>query len=300
MKKLMLIVNPASGKGLAKKVLGNIVEVFRRKDYYSCVFLTSDRGQAYEFAHRYGADYDLLVCVGGDGTFSDVINGIIQVEKERRPVIGYIPTGTANDIASTFKLSKTPEVAAETAVSGEPIPMDIGKMDDGTFSYIAAFGAFTDVSYSTPQNTKNILGHLAYIIEGISRISSIKAHHIVVAHAGGVIEDNFIFGCVMNTLSVGGLLKLDPDIVGLSDGYFEILLIKEPKNVLDYKSILAAMTSHNFDNKNIVFLHSKNVRFTFDEPVAWTRDGENGGEHSDISFENLNCAIQIMVPNGGN
>ena len=117
MKKLMLIVNPASGKGLAKKVLGNIVEVFRRKDYYSCVFLTSDRGQAYEFAHRYGADYDLLVCVGGNGTFSDVINGIIQVEKERRPVIGYIPTGTANDIASTFKLSKTPEVAAETALS---------------------------------------------------------------------------------------------------------------------------------------------------------------------------------------
>lgn len=300
MKKLMLIVNPSSGKGLAKKVLGNIIEVFRKNDYYSCVFLTTARGQAYEFARSYGADYELVVCVGGDGTFSDVIGGITQIEKERRPVIGYIPTGTANDIASTFKLSKTPEVAAAVAVSGTPVPMDIGKMDDGTFSYIAAFGAFTDVSYSTPQNTKNILGHLAYIIEGISRISSIKPHHIVIEHDEGVIEDNFIFGCVMNTLSVGGLLKLDPDIVGLSDGYFEILLIKEPKSVLDYNSIITSMTSKNYDNDNIVFLQSKKVRFTFDKPVAWTRDGENGGEHTDISFENMNCAIQIMVDNGGN
>lgn len=299
MKTLMLIVNPASGKGQAKKILGSVLSIFRNKGYASTVYLTTERGQATGFAREYGGKYELLVCVGGDGTLSEVIEGLMQIERSSRPAVGYIPMGTANDIATSLSLPKIPESAAEVAVTGQVIDLDIGRIGDHIFSYIAAFGAFTDVPYTTPQNNKNILGHLAYLIEGVGKIATIKPHWVMVEHDDGVIEDEFLFGCVMNTMSVGGIVKLGPEIVGLSDGYFEILLVKKPKNVLDYNGIIASVTSQKFDNENIILLHTKNARFRFDYPVSWTRDGEDGGALSDIVVENLHCAIKMVVPEGG-
>ena len=299
MKTLMLIANPTSGKGHAKKILGSLIYIFRENGYLTNVYLTTAKGEAAEFAYEYSGDYDLLVCVGGDGTLSEVISGLMRLDKDRRPAVGYIPMGTANDIASSLGISKDPETAARDAVTGSPMIIDIGKAGDSMFSYIAAFGAFSEVSYTTPQNTKNILGHLAYIIEGISHLPSIRTHHTVVEYDEGTIDGDFIFGCVMNTLSVGGIVHFDPETVGLSDGYFEILLVKTPKNVLEYKDIIGSITSQKFDNENIVFMHSKKARFTFDEPVAWTRDGEDGGAHTDISLEDINCAVRIIVPDGG-
>ena len=299
MKNLMLIVNPKAGKGQAKGSVGTIVSVFRDHGYFSHVFMTRKPGEAQEFAQTYGKNYELLVCVGGDGTLSDVIAGVSSLKDGEKPVIGYIPMGTANDVASSLSLSKTPMQAAEVIMTGKTIYLDVGRMNGNSFSYIAAFGAFADVSYTTPQNTKNVLGHLAYLIEGAARLPEIKPHHAVVEHDGGTIEGDFLFGCVMNTLSVGGIIKFDPSTVELSDGYFEIILIRQPANFFEYGDIISAVTTKKFNNKNVTMLHTKTAKFTFNEPVSWTRDGENGGAHTVLDVSNLQCAVQIVVPKDG-
>ena len=298
MEQLMLIVTPKAGKGQGTKALGSIISVFSRYGYITCVYMTTAGGDAARFAQKYGSEYDRLVCIGGDGTLSEVLEGLMRLEKDERPTIGYIPMGTANDVAASLALSKKPTDAAETVVTGIETDLDVGKMNGRAFSYIVAFGAFTEVPYTTPQDTKNVLGHLAYIIEGIGRIGDIKTHHATVTYDDGVIEGDFIFGCIMNTLSVGGIVKFDPSDVGLSDGYFEIILVNELKNVGDLSAIVAAVTSGNFNNESITFLHTKRARFEFSEPVSWTRDGEDGGTHIDVTVENNNCAVKILVSGG--
>ena len=299
MKNLMLIVNPASGKGQAKKILGDVLTIFRSRGYASTVYMTTGRGQATSYARRFGSKFELVVCIGGDGTLSEVTEGLMKLDRSVRPALGYIPMGTANDVATSLGIPKTPKEAAQVAVSGNYKAVDLGRFGDHIFSYIAAFGAFTDVPYTTPQNNKNILGHLAYLIEGAARIPTIKPHFAELIYDGGMIEDEFLFGCVMNTMSVGGIVKFGPELVGLSDGFFEVILVKEPKNVLDYPAIIGSVTSQKFDNENIIFLHTRNAKFTFDYPVAWTRDGENGGEVKSVFIENLHLAIRIALPEGG-
>jgi len=292
----MLIVNPRAGKGQGANVLGGVISTFRAQGYITCVYMTAAAGEATLFAEKYGAEYDRLVCIGGDGTLSEVLEGITRLKTEDRPLIGYIPMGTANDVASSLGLSKKPLEAAEVSVTGVPAYLDVGEMNGIAFSYIIAFGAFADVPYTTPQDNKNVLGHLAYIIEGIGKIAEIKARHAKVEYDGGVIEDDFIFGCIMNTMSVGGIVKFDPADVALADGLFEVLLIKDLKNVTDLGAIVTAVASGNFNMDNITFIHTKKARFEFTEPVSWTRDGEDGGEHTEVTVENLHRAVQIIVP----
>jgi len=298
MKKLMLIVNPRAGRGKGEQVKDEIVEVFRENGWESAEYMTERRGHATEYAYEHGSKYDLLVCVGGDGTLSEVTEGLMKLPKEARPIVGYIPLGTANDVASSLGLSKTPSQAAEMIMNGVPMELDIGKIDDSYFTYIIAFGAFTDVPFTTPQKTKNALGHLAYLLEGASRIPNIGTNHVKVTYDDGELEDDFLFGCIMNTLSVGGVVRFDPNDVSLSDGNFEVIMVKKPSHVTLYFKIITSILSGKFDDEHIVFLHTKKVHFLIDKPVSWTRDGEDGGLHDDVTAENVNKAIKIIVPRG--
>jgi YegS/Rv2252/BmrU family lipid kinase len=293
--RIMLIVNPMAGKGQARSCLMDVIQVFSEAGYATTVYSTTYPGQAIEFAEEFGGDYPILACIGGDGTLSEVISGIMLIPEAFRPKIGYIPLGTANDVATSMKLDRHPKQAALDIVTGRPVPLDVGSFGDKYFAYIAAFGAFTQVSYATPQETKRALGHLAYILEGMVSLPKITPYHAVIEHDGGVIEGDFIFGGACNSTSVAGLVKLNPDMVGLDDGLFEVLLVRNPQNIAELGFVVNNILSRNYTNENVIFLHSKRVKFTFDEDVAWTRDGENGGLWRSVTAVNNHKAVQMIV-----
>lgn len=295
-KQLMLIVNPVAGRSLAKDGVGSILETLYMADYLPTVYFTEAAGQAKTLVSENAEKYDRVVCLGGDGTFSDVIGGMMQLPTEKRIPIGYIPMGTTNDMASTLGLPKHAQKAAQIAAGDKIIDYDVGSFVNGPyFSYVAAFGAFTDVSYETSQESKNILGHLAYIFEGMSRLPKLTDYPTHVEYDGGEINEDLCFGSVSNTRSVAGVVKLDESLVELSDGMFEIILVKNPKNVQDLNGIANGILARNYNNDYVTVLQSSRVRFTFNEPVKWTRDGEAGGAFTDVTLENKPAAIKIII-----
>ena len=298
MRNLMLIVNPYSGRRLSKAALGTVVSQLSSSGWVVTVYF-SGQYSIQELAQKFAKHYEICVCAGGDGTLSGVISGLLRAGYSIP--VGYIPAGTANDIATTLALSKDPAVAAQTIMEGRPIPIDIGSFvgtgTDGsrTFVYIAAFGAFTEVSYSTPHSTKRALGHFAYILGGIADMTSITARRAVVEFDNGVIEGDFIFGGVMNSTSVAGLVRLDPDYVDLADGLFEVILVKQPLSLADFLDIMTSIANRSYKGDKVQMIQSKSVKFTFDDGVAWTIDGEDGGAHRQVEISNLHAAIEIIV-----
>lgn len=288
----MLIVNPLSGRGLSKSALGDIVSMLVAGGYAVTVF-TTGLGTAEYLAANYSAGYDLVVCVGGDGTLSGVAAGLMQTENP--PPFGYIPTGTANDMASTLALSRDPKTAVATILNGHPVSLDIGCFNDRYFTYIAAFGAFTGVSYKTQQSAKRALGHLAYVIDGLASVPAIKAQHTVIEYDDGVIDGNFIFGGVTNSTTIAGFVRLDRQDVDLGDGLFEVILVRNPVNALDLGDIIRNILNQTYQSDNVLLLHTKRIVFRFDEDVNWTKDGEDGGSHRTLEIDNCRHALKIII-----
>lgn len=290
-KKLMLLVNPSSGRGVSKSKIGEMVTRFAMAGYAVTTHFTR-AGETAEIAREYADGCQLLVCAGGDGTLSDTVSGLMHIENP--PTLGYIPTGTANDMATTLALSREIPSAVETILQGYAVPLDIGCVGEHFFTYIMAFGAFTGVSYTTDQAAKRALGHFAYVISGIADIASIKPRHTIVEYDGGVIEDSFIFGGVTNTTSVAGLVRLNSRDVDLGDGRFEVILVRNPLSLQEFIDIFASISTHTYESDNVRLLHTSRVRFTFDEPVQWTRDGEDGGLHRQLEVTNRSRALRII------
>lgn len=295
MKSLLYIYNPAAGRKTARASLAEVVEVFARQGYKITVHPTQERGDATRVVMQQGAGYDRVVCCGGDGTLNETVQGLLALPPERRPVLGYIPAGTTNDFSRTLELPRTLPERAETAGAGAPRPIDVGEAHGHPFTYVAAFGLFTDVSYSTPQANKNLLGHFAYVLEGAGRLMNIPSYHMkVVTGDGQKVEGDFIYGMVGNTVSVGGLVNLPRDKVLLDDGLFEVLLIRQPKTARDWQSILTALTTLQMEEDGaVVGIEAGTLTFTCDRPVAWTVDGEFGGEQESTTVKNLNKALTI-------
>ena len=295
MKKMMLIVNPNAGKGGYKTVLGEILHTFCDADWEPTVYFTRGAGEAPGLIDARARDYDLVVCLGGDGTLSEVTAGMMRLGADRRP-IGYIPLGTANDVARTLGLAFRPVEAARNILDGSLFPLDIGQFGENAFfTYVAAFGAFTEVSYATPQETKHALGYLAYPLEALRRLPKITDYHAVVAYDGGTVEDDFVFGAVTNSTSVAGMVRLDAESVNLSDGMFEVILVRKPQDLLDLSGIVTSVLSMDFSGPNVLFLKSREIHFQFDKPVAWTRDGEDGRSHSDVLIRNCHPGVELIV-----
>ena len=293
-KRLMLIINPAAGRGGYKTGLADILDAFYNGGYLPTVYFTSGPGAATRLVKSEAPDFDNLVCMGGDGTLSEVISGCMTLRDP--PLLGYIPMGTANDVASTLNLSRNPLEAAKRIISGTPLPLDVGSFGETEyFTYIAAFGAFTEVSYKTPQETKHALGQLAYLLEGMSALGRIAHYQTRVEHDNGVIEGDYIFGGVTNSTTVAGLVKLTDHAVDLSDGLFEVVLVKNPKNLKSTNSIISDILTRNYSSKHVSMFKSSNIRFLFDSPVSWTRDGENGGVHTEVLIRNNPSAVKILT-----
>ena len=294
MKRLLYIYNPAAGRKTAKINLSDVLEIFARQGYEITVHPTQERGDATTAVAQQGARYDRVVCCGGDGTLNETVQGLLAMPQECRPVLGYIPAGTTNDFSRTLELPKTVAELAQVAGVGAPRAIDVGDAQGHPFTYVAAFGLFTDVSYSTPQASKNLLGHFAYLLEGMGRLANIPSYHMTVTAEGREIEGDFIYGMVGNTVSVGGLVNLPRDKVRLDDGLFEVLLIRQPKTAKDWQSILTALTTLEMTEGGAVLgFASGEVTFTCDKPVAWTVDGEFGGEQASTTVRNQTRVITM-------
>lgn len=302
MKKLLYIYNPTAGRRTAKASLSDVVEVFSRQGYEITVHPTQGRGDATRTVLEDGGGFDRVVCCGGDGTLNETVQGLLALPADKRPVLGYIPAGTTNDFSRTLELPRTLPELAEAAGEGTPRPIDVGEAAGRPFTYVAAFGLFTDVSYSTPQANKNLLGHFAYLLEGMGRLASIPSYHMKVSTPEGKeVEGDFIYGMVGNTVSVGGLVNLPRDKVLLDDGRFEVILIRQPKTAKDWQSILTALTTLELSKDGegaVVGFSAGEVTFTCDAPVAWTVDGEFGGEQQITTVRNLPRALTIACGAG--
>lgn len=295
MKKLLLIVNPTSGIKRGQKQLLSIVESFCKADFLVSVHTTRYRLDATNFVRQYGKNFDILVACGGDGTLNEVISGALSIEFAGD--VGFIPCGTTNDLATSLGIPKTPLKAAELIAKSRARFLDLGSFNKNRFfTYIASFGAFTEVSYSTDQSLKNSLGHLAYIAEGIATVSDIKPYHMRVVADGKAIEGDYIFGAAANALSIGGILKLHQRDVDLTDGKHELLLVRNPKNAADLASLFGNVISGNYDSPNIVFLHAENITFLSDEEVSWTLDGEFGARTNRVEIQNLHNRLKVYRP----
>ena len=292
MKKLLFIVNPRAGKTKSTAPLFDAVAAFSRAGYLVRVFVTEAGGQARDIAAKWGGQYDLVVCAGGDGTLNETISGLMQLEQ--RPPLGYLPNGSTNDFAASLHLHTTVEAAARAVAGGVPYSLDIGRHNDRYFAYVASFGAFTRSSYSASQAAKNALGHFAYILEGLGDLDSLRPYRCAIDADGEHFEGDFIFGAVCNSTSLGGLVKLDPKHVAMDDGTLELLLLRMPKTALDLQNLITAMTRMQYDYPGVIFRHVKNVVLTTDENISWSLDGEYAASAPRVEIQCLPGAIELV------
>ena len=293
-KKLLFVYNPKAGKAQIKNKLADILNIFAEAEYEITVAPTRGHDDARRIVENRSHDYELVVCSGGDGTLDETVTGMMQ--SGFQTPIGYIPAGSTNDFGGSLGLPKNMVRAAEIAVKGKDFSCDVGSFNKDIFVYIAAFGLFTDVSYQTKQSMKNVLGHLAYVLEGAKRLFNIPSYRVKVTHDDEVIEDEFVYGMVTNSRSVGGFRNLVGKQVGFDDGVFEVTLIKTPKNPIELQEIIAALMIQQMDSKYMYTFKSGRIMFESIEEIPWTLDGEFGGEHDEVVIENLNKELQIMVP----
>lgn len=293
MKKLLFLFNPYSGKAQIKNKLLEIVDTMVKAGYEVNIYPTQARDDARRIVEEKAKDYDLIVCSGGDGTLDETVSGMM--ESEKKVPIGYIPAGSTNDFANSLKIPKDMVKAAKIAVSGEKYSCDIGTFNEKIFVYVAAFGIFTDVSYTTRQEWKNILGHAAYILEGAKSLHTIKAYPMRVEYEDVVIEDEFILGMITNSNSVGGFKNMTGKNVLLDDGLFEVTLIRKPKNPMELNEILASLTKL-IDNTDLIYsFKTDKIKFSTEAEVPWTLDGEFGGSPNEVVVSNRHQALEIMV-----
>ncbi len=293
-KEMFFVFNPRSGKAKIRNKLQDIIDVFVKAGYEVTVYPTQCEGDAVCAVQNKKDRYDILVCCGGDGTLDEAVNGMLRSTKQIP--IGYIPAGSTNDFAKSLGIPNDMLKAAQAIVKGKDYACDVGAFNKESFVYIAAFGLFTDVSYGTSQDVKNVLGHMAYILEGMKRIPSIKSYRLKVAYGDVTMEEEFIFGMVTNSISVGGFKRITGKYVELDDGEFEVTLIKMPSNPLELNNIMAALLNRNINTDYMYCFKTSSVTFESDIEIPWTLDGEFGGNHKSVSIHNMKQAVRIKVP----
>lgn len=295
MKRMLFIYNPNAGKGLLKAKLSDVLDIMVKAGYEVVAYPTQSYRDAYKKVSKMKKEYDLVVCSGGDGTLDEVVTGMMKHDKEDRVPIGYIPTGTTNDFASSLHISLDILEAADVAVHGKPFACDVGKFNKDIFVYVAAFGLFTDVPYQTDQKLKNVLGHAAYVLEGVKRLSNIPSYHIEIEADGQKIEDDFMIGMISNSKSVAGFRGITGKEVKFDDGEFEVTLIKKPKNLLELQEIVTALLVESFNTKYMYVFKAKEIKLKAKEEIPWTLDGEFGGQHDEVHIVNKKQALEIMI-----
>lgn len=291
-KEMLFILNPAAGMRKANRVLGDILAVFNRAGFVVRTYITAGPQDAVTAVKTLAPGTQLVVCCGGDGTFNETVTGLLDAKLDIP--IGYIPTGSTNDFASSLKLPTDPISAAQQIVQGTPQQFDVGQFGTRYFSYVASFGAFTKASYATPQNIKNALGHTAYVLEGIRELSQIRTTHLRLELDGETLEDDYLFGAVCNSTSVGGILTLDANQVDMCDGMFEVLLVRAPRDLSEIAECISAVQKQQYNCRMMTFRSTQHVSVYADADMLWTLDGEKEQGHPHITVSNLHHAITLL------
>ncbi len=294
-KKLLFIYNPHSGRGMIRMSLSDIIEIMVRAGYEVSVYPTQKPKDAMEQTLAHGGEYDRIVVSGGDGTLDEVVTGVMKSGLD--VPVGYIPAGSTNDFGASLGIPKDMTQAANIASWGIPRAFDVGRFGDDYFVYVAAFGIFTQTAYSTSQQLKNVLGHSAYILSAFKQLRDIPSYRMQVEYDGNVLYDEFIFGMVTNTLSVGGIKGIIPGDKKLDDGLFEVTLVKTPKNPMELNEIVGGLTGvlKDADTDMVSSFQTRSIVFTTAEEIPWTLDGEYGGSVSKVQIENLHRKMNIVV-----
>ena len=293
MQKLLFIVNPHAGRGEIVNKAVDCVSVFQNAGYDVTIYVTQNARDATAVVRARAGEFDRIVCAGGDGTLNEVVTGLMQTDL--RPILGYIPAGTTNDFASSLSIPKNQLEAAQTAVGTSLHAIDIGRFNERYFNYIAAFGVFTEVSYATPQQSKNIFGRAAYIFEGVKSLTSIKEHHIAVECSEVEEEDDYIYGMVTNSVQVGGFKTITPESVRLDDGLYEVLLVYPVYNPKELQWLVNDLLTRNEDSSRFRYFRTSHIRFSSPEEVPWTLDGEFGGATRHAEIDNNPRAITFTT-----
>ncbi len=294
-KKLLYVFNAGAGKGRIRDKLADITDLFTKGGYDTLVHPTQAPLDAYEVIKNHGEEFDMVVCSGGDGTLNEALNGILSLKNP--PAFGYIPTGTTNDFASGLGIPKDLLKAAEVIVNGAPFSCDIGKFNDRHFSYVAAFGAISEISYQTPQKVKNSFGYMAYLFEAIKKITEDRSYRLRVETEGQVFEGEFMLGLVTNASFVGGFKNIIYKDIQPDDGLFEITLIRKPKNIMEFQKIINTAITRDVQSEYVYFLRSGKLHITVLEgEMPWTIDGEYGGSPQEVQITNLHKGLSIMIP----
>ena len=292
MKRLLFIFNPWSGKAHVKDHLFEITDEFAKAGYLVTVYPTQRSRDCYEYVLRCAGEYDVIVCSGGDGTLNEAVAGMMDNGCDRP--MGYIPSGSTNDFASSLLIPKTVSHAVKNNIEGTPYLCDVGSFNGRWFNYVAAFGIFTEVSYATPQQLKNTFGHPAYIIESVKSFASLKSYQLKVQMGDMVIEDKFIYGMVANSKSVGGMKGLTGKEIKLDDGLFEVILIKGPKNPVEFQTMFNGFIFQN-DNSMVMHFKCSDISFTSEEQIPWVLDGEFGGNQTDVNIRVENKKVRYLL-----
>ena len=293
-KNMLFVYNPRAGKAQIRSNLLDIIDIFVKAGYEVTAYPTQEPGDAIKAVKERREGYDIVVCSGGDGTLDEVVTGMMQCE-EKLP-IGYVPAGSTNDFANSLKIPRSMIKAADVVVNGKMFSCDIGAFNDDSFIYVAAFGIFTDVAYETKQDVKNVLGHTAYLLEGVKRLSSIKSYHMKITCDDMEFEEEYIYGMITNSNSVAGFKGITGKDVELNDGLFEVTLIRKPAILKDMNGIIAALTDKRIDSDAIKIFKASKITIESEQEVAWTLDGEYGGSHMKVEIENKKEALEIKVP----
>lgn len=295
-KKLLFIVNPRAGKTKSRAPLFDAVSIYSEAGYLVCVKQTKRRGDATRFAAELGADFDLVVCHGGDGTLNETVNGLMRLPKERRPLVSYLPGGSTNDFAASLNISSDLAVAAQRAMRMEKRDLDVGVFGSRNFVYVASFGAFTRTTYTVPQDIKNMFGHFAYMLEGAKDLETLRPYRMTITADGEPIRGEYLFGAVSNSTSIAGLMKISPEKVSFNDGQFELLLVPVPKSPQAVQALIRALVYQDYESsEGLIFRHVKHVVAETEENIPWTLDGEYapGAPRIEIGIEDN--GIQMLI-----
>ncbi len=293
--RLLLIVNPISGKMRIKSELFGVVKTFCDTGWDVNVYMTRATRDATRIVQERCGEFDRIVACGGDGTLNETVAGALRSHYAGE--IGFLPCGTTNDLANSLGIPKTLSKSAETVVRETAKYVDFGSFNRNRyFTYIASFGAFTEVSYSTDQNMKNIFGHAAYLMEAARRLDTLRSHRMRVECDGAVYEDDYLFGATANSFVIGGVLKLKKSEVDLADGYHEVLLIRNPKSSQELAQLSKELLSGNYENRAICFFRGKHIVFSAKEEIPWCVDGEFAGKHENVEIRNLHNRLKIIRP----
>lgn len=293
---VLLIVNPVSGRQRARYILYDIINFLSQSGCKTTVFATISRGHATQLVQTHAPHHHRMICCGGDGTLNEVFSGLAAMgEGAEKIPVGYIPTGTTNDLAHALGLTSHVKKAIHQALYGNVRDLDLGTFNqDKYFSYVASFGAFSRVAYETPQWLKNRLGRASYFFYGISEIGDIRARRVHIVADGTEISGDFVYGSVSNSTVIGGLVKFPEGSISLDDGKFEVMLIKAPKRPADLRHIVNALATKDYHEDGVLFFTASHITFQFEEDVPWTVDGEYAGESNLVAVGNMHRRVQIL------